>query len=221
MNNNKNLSRYSKEELIELIKIYSKNWLALDGVWFQSVERKLGMDEAMYHDAEAWERFTVIEAKRIKEFLKLSDYPAIEGLAKALRLRFYANINEDKIVIEGNTLTYCAVNCRIQTARKRKGMPFHPCKSVGLIEYSGFAKAIDNRFSCECVSCYPDITDDSCCCKWKFTLNEYGFYGWETALVKPLNNVLTGISTPRDLYDALSGIWSADTCAPNERQVDS
>ena len=71
--NNKNLDAYSKEELIKIIEIYSKNWLAMDGVWFQSIERKFGMEEAMYHDAEAWKRFTVIEARRIKEFLKLPE----------------------------------------------------------------------------------------------------------------------------------------------------
>ena len=171
MDNREFLKSFSKEKLIELIEIYSKNWLAMDGVWFQSIEQKLGMDEAMYHDAEAWRRFTEIEAKRIKAFLKLPEQAGIDGLAKALELRFYANINDDKIEIDGNTLTYTAVDCRVQTARKRKGMPFHPCKSVGIIEYSGFAKVIDDRFTCECVSCYPDITDENCCCKWKFTLN--------------------------------------------------
>ena len=35
------LNNLSKGELIDLIKVYSKNWLALDGVWFQSIERKL------------------------------------------------------------------------------------------------------------------------------------------------------------------------------------
>ena len=170
MNNYETLSQFSKDQLIELIEIYSKNWLAMDGVWFQSVERKLGMDEAMYHDGEAWKRFTVIEAKRIKEFLKLPDNSGIDGLEKALKLRFYANINEDKIEIDGNTLTYTSVNCRVQRARERKGMPFHPCKSVGIIEYTEFAKIIDSRFTCECVSCYPDITDNDCCCKWRFTL---------------------------------------------------
>lgn len=169
---NELLNELSRGQLIELIEIYSKNWLAMDGVWFQSVEQKLGMDEAMLHDAEAWRRFTVIEAKRIKEFLKLPERAGIDGLAKALKLRFYANINDDRIEIDGSTLTYTAADCRVQTARKRKSMPLHPCKSVGIIEYSGFAKTIDDRFTCECVSCYPEITDDSCCCKWKFTLNE-------------------------------------------------
>jgi len=172
MKNEEILSKYTKEQLIELIEIYSKNWLALDGVWFQSIEKKLGMDEAMYHDAEAWKRFTVIEAKRIKEFLKLPEQAGLEGLAQALRLRFYANLNEDKIEINGNELIYTMVKCRVQTARERKGMPFHPCKSVGIIEYSEFARTIDSRISCEALSCFPDITDDSCCCKWKFTLND-------------------------------------------------
>lgn len=172
MNNYELLSFFSKDELIELIEIYSKNWLAMDGVWFQSVEKKFGMDEAIFHDEEAWRRFTVIEAKRIKEFLKLPDNSGVEGLVKALRVRFYANINEDQIEIDGNCLIYSAIDCRVQTARKRKGMPFHPCKSVGLIEYSGFAKTIDSRFECECISCYPEITDESCCCKWKFILKE-------------------------------------------------
>lgn len=65
---NKYLAELSKEQLLELIELYAKNWLAHDGVWFQSIERKFGMAEAMYHDEEAWKRFTVIEAKRIKEF---------------------------------------------------------------------------------------------------------------------------------------------------------
>ena len=51
MNNYEHLSSFSKEELIKLIEIYSKNWLAMDGVWFQSIEAKHGMEEAMFHDA--------------------------------------------------------------------------------------------------------------------------------------------------------------------------
>ena len=172
MNNRETLSALSKDQLIALIGIYSKNWLAMDGVWFQSVERKSGMDEAMYHDKEAWKRFTVTEARRIKTFLGLEEHAGIEGLSKALRLRFYANINEDDIEIAENTLIYTVKECYVQTARKEKGMPYHPCKSVGILEYAGFAKTIDERFSCECLSCYPDITDSTCCCKWKFTLSE-------------------------------------------------
>ncbi len=166
------LESLSREELLELISLYAKNWLAMDGVWFQSVERTRGMDEAMYHDGEAWKRFTVIEARRIKNFLKLPEHPGLEGLAKALSFRLYANLNRDEITIQGNTLLYRTLDCRVQRARARKGMEYHPCKSVGIVEYSGFAREIDDRISCACVSCYPDVEDESCACSWLFTLEE-------------------------------------------------
>ena len=166
------LEALSKEQLIDLVELYSKNWLALDGVWFQSIEQKLGMDEAMEHDRNAWERFTAIEARRIKQFLQLPEHPGLEGLKQALQYRFYANLNRDEITIEGNTLTYRTLECRVQTARKRKGMPYHPCAPVGLVEYTGFAQTIDDRFTCECVSCYPQETDPTCCCAWRFTLHD-------------------------------------------------
>ena len=169
---NSALNSLSKEELCQLITLYSKNWLAMDGVWFQSIEEKFGMDEAMFHDARAWERFTRIEATRIKTFLRLPEYAGIEGLRRALPLRFYANLNQDEIIVKGNSLLYRTLSCRVQAARSRKGMPLHPCKPVGIIEYEGFAKVIDPRFTCECISCYPDITDASCSCAWLFTLRD-------------------------------------------------
>ena len=164
------LENMSREELIQLIRIYSKNWLAMDGAWFQAVEKSRGMDEAMLMDSEAWKVFTVAEARRIKKFLNLPEQAGLDGLAKALKIRFYGNINIVEIITENNTLIYKNTECFVQTARKRKNMEYHPCKTVGIIEYSEFAKVIDNRISCECISCYPDITDNSCCCAWKFIL---------------------------------------------------
>ena len=34
----------------------------------------------------------------------------------------------------------------------------------------GAGIAIDDRIACRCVSCYPDVTDDSCACAWEFSL---------------------------------------------------
>lgn len=46
---------------------------------------------------------------------------------------------------------------------------------------------------------------------------EYHFYGCENANCSAINNTYKGIDTPIDLYDALSNIWCADTCAPRMR----
>lgn len=46
----------------------------------------------------------------------------------------------------------------------------------------------------------------------------YNFYGWRTAgNVKVKKRIYKGIETPLDLYDALSAVWCADTCAPRMR----
>ncbi len=166
------LERMSREELLELCTIYAKNWLATDGLWFQSVEKKYGLEEALEHDANMWQQFTVIEARRIKAFLHLPERGGLEGLAQALACRLYAPLNEDEIHIEGNTLFYRVITCRVQEARNRKGMAYHPCRPIGLVEYSLFAREIDDRITTEVVSCHPEVTDPSCNCLWKFTLAE-------------------------------------------------
>ena len=164
------LRSLSREELAELLEVYAKNLVALDGTWFQSVEGARGMDEAMRHDEEAWRRFSLSEARRIKKFLGLGERPGLEGLARALPLRCQSAANVDEMRLEDDALVYRIVDCRVQNARERKGMGFHPCKSVGIVEYGVFARAIDERIACECLSCFPDAIDATCNCAWRFTL---------------------------------------------------
>ncbi len=47
---------------------------------------------------------------------------------------------------------------------------------------------------------------------------DHKFYGWENASAEPVNDIYPGIHSPADLYDALSKVWSAETCAPRMRQ---
>lgn len=46
---------------------------------------------------------------------------------------------------------------------------------------------------------------------------EYYFYGWENALAQPVCKEYEKIRSPRELYDLLSELWCADTCAPRMR----
>ena len=49
-------------------------------------------------------------------------------------------------------------------------------------------------------------------------MKEYKFYGWKTADVPAVNEEYKAIKGPRHLYDLLSEIWCADTCAPRMRE---
>lgn len=169
---NEAVKSLSREKLEALVEAYAKNAIALDGVWFQAVERDGGMDVAMRYDIEAWDRFGLTEARRLKKLLGLGERPGLEGLAAALPLRFQSLANESSVHWEGDAVIYRIEVCRVQKARHDKGLGYHPCKSVGILEHPSFAHGIDDRLSAICLSCFPDVTDDTCSCSWKFTLSE-------------------------------------------------
>ena len=163
----------SKEELLELIKDAAKNWLAHDGLWFQVAEKNYGMDAAIEMDRQAWELFTVIEAKRIMKRLNMEPGGGIPALIQALNFRLYAHINIQEVVeVSDNRCVFRMNNCRVQDARKLKGLDDFPCKSVGIVEYSLFAQTIDPRIETACIACPPDQHPPEWYCAWEFKFKE-------------------------------------------------
>ena len=63
---------------------------------------------------------------------------------------------------------------RLGLAPKRKGLPDFPCKSVGVVEYGEFAKAIDPRIRTRCVACPPDAHPADAWCTWEFSIEPGG-----------------------------------------------
>jgi Family of unknown function (DUF6125) len=160
----------SHEQLLTLTRNFAKNWLAHDGLWFQAVEKAHGLDEAIALDAEAWRRFSPLEAKRIKALLGLPDNGGLEALQTALDYRLYAVLNRQASELADGVLRFTMNDCRVQSARKRKGLPDFPCKAVGLVEYATFAETIDPRIETRCVACPPDDHPDEFFCRWEFRL---------------------------------------------------
>jgi hypothetical protein len=169
------LKGLSHDELVGLIEDSAKNWLAHDGLWFQAVEQAHGMDAAIKADAEAWRRFTVIEARRIMERHGIREGGGIQALVKALSFRLYAFLNEQDVIEESERrVVFRMLDCRVQSARKRKGLPDFPCKPVGLVEYEWFAKTIDPRIETRCIYCPPDKHPEDVWCAWEFELKSEG-----------------------------------------------
>lgn len=168
----KNIEDLSKEELIRLLRDASKNWLAHDGLWFRAVEDTFGTETAIELDKKAWEAFTVIEAKRIMKRLDIKPGGGMPALIQALKFRMYAHINVQEVVEQDEK--HCVFrmnNCRVQEARKRQYLPDFPCKSVGIVEYSGFARTIDPRIKTTCLVCPPDLHPPDFWCAWEFSIH--------------------------------------------------
>ncbi|MHA1194331.1 MAG: DUF6125 family protein [Promethearchaeota archaeon] len=167
------LKELTREELVNYIEDLSKNWLAIDGTWFQIAEKEYGLERAIELDVEQWKRFTVIEAKRIMKSFNIPKNGGIPALMKALKFRVYANINIQEIIeVSENRCIFRMNNCRVQYARKQRNLPDFPCKPVGVVEYGDFAKTIDPRIKTRCISCPPEPHPENYYCAWEFTIEE-------------------------------------------------
>jgi len=151
---------------------FAKRWLSHDGLWFQAVERRFGIDEAIALDVNAWEKYTVLEAKRIMSLLKIEEGEGLESLEQCLKYRMYAFLNEQEIIRpDEKTLIFRMNKCRVQFTRKRKAMELFKCKPAGLVEYSMFASTVDKRIETRCIGCPPDeVPSDKWYCAWEFII---------------------------------------------------
>jgi hypothetical protein len=161
-----------KDKLLELTKNFAKNWLAHDGLWFQAVEKAHDLKHAIELDAQAWSRFSPIEATRIKSLMNLPDNGGLEALNTAFDYRLYAVLNKQKSEFVDGKLRFYMNDCRVQSARNRKGLPDFPCKEVGIVEYSTFASEIDSRIQTRCITCPPDDHPKDYYCGWEFWIEE-------------------------------------------------
>jgi hypothetical protein len=153
------------------ISDFAKLWLAHDGLWFQAVENEFGLETAIKLDKIAWGQFSPIEAKRILDRLGQKPGGGIDLLERALNERLYAFVNTQRMVEKSETrLVFEMTSCRVQDARRRKQLAAFPCKEVGIVEYSTFAKTIDPRFETKCLHCPPDNYNGEYWCRWEFKL---------------------------------------------------
>jgi len=161
----------SEEKLGELLDALSANWLANDGIWFQAVEKRFGMFDAKRCNDTCWTRYSPLEASRIKAMAGLPENGGLEALKTALGYRLYSRLNVQEIVEDGpEAIIFRMVECRVQSARRRKGLEDYPCKSAGVVEYRTFAETIDARIKTECVGCPPDAHPRDWFCAWRFSL---------------------------------------------------
>jgi len=162
-----------KEKLEQLREGMAVNWLANDGVWFQAVEFEHGMNDAKRCNDSCWAHFSPFEAWSIKRILNLPENPGLDGLKKALQYRLYNFVNKQSFSDETeNSFVFRMNECRVQVARKRKGLDDYPCKSGGMVEYTTFAEAIDPRIKTECIACPPDPHPEEYFCAWRFLLKK-------------------------------------------------
>jgi hypothetical protein len=159
--------KLSKEQLIDLAKMYGRFALTLDGLWFLGVERRDGTNKAIELDEEVWRQFGKNEAKILKRFLSIETVKTYEEICRVYLLTpVYSNLGGQAEIRDGKC--YLSVtDCHPQKARVKKGMGEFPCKPVGIAYFDGFLKELNPDIRYKCMVCPPDPHADKLWCQWE------------------------------------------------------
>jgi hypothetical protein len=168
------LEKLNKQSLIELARMYSRNWQTLDGLWFRNVETEYGLVAATKLDLRNWEKQSVVEAERIKKVLKLDS----GGLPSVLTVLSFMSWQLASPLFEceeesPERIVFYYPRCAVQESRRKQAKQVFPCKTMKLTLLSSIAKVVEPRARVKCLACPPDPHPREFWCKWELTLPEF------------------------------------------------
>jgi len=162
------LEKLPKKTLIEMAKVYSRNWQSLDGNWFGLVEAEFGLETAVRLDLKSWEKQAVLEAQRIKKALQLDE----GGLASVLTVLSFMTWQLTSPLFEieeegPERIVFYYPHCAVHESRNRQNKPVFPCKTMKLGLLSSIARVVEPGAVVKCLSCPPDPPKADFWCKWE------------------------------------------------------
>jgi hypothetical protein len=164
------LEKLPKKTLIELAKVYSRNWQSLDGNWFGLVEAEFGLETAVRLDLKSWEKQAVLEAQRIKKVLRLD----AGGLSSVLTVLSFMTWQLASTLFEieeesPERIVFYYPRCAVHESRNRQNKPVFPCKTMKLGLLSSIARVVEPKAVVRCLNCPPDPHQEGFWCKWELT----------------------------------------------------
>lgn len=162
----------SRDEALQWARMSLSNLTTVDGLWFIELEDRYGIDLALKIDTIVWRRYGPIEARRIREKMKVGD--GLNGLEKALHLSAFFNaegVIYELVRKDENSLLCTVTDCRAQKARLKGGRPEFPCKGVSMAFFGGFVKPFGVDIQVKPMLCPPDEHPNDVWCRWLFNAN--------------------------------------------------
>ena len=165
------LEKLPRKTLIELAKMYSRNWQSLDGNWFGLVEAEFGLETAIRLDLKSWEKQAVLEAQRIKKVLELDKggLPSVLTVLSFMTWQLASPLFEIEEESPEKVVFYYP-RCTIHESRNRQGKPVFPCKNMKLGLLSIIVRVVEPKAKVRCLHCPPDLPQEGFWCKWELSL---------------------------------------------------
>ena len=164
-------SDFSPDTLAELLDLYCKLYMAVDGFWYLTVKERINNEEALACDIRTLERLCKYEMQKITKHLNIQGNDVF-ALMKAIQITPWFQNTAYKIEIENqNTAILTVTRCSILNALEKEGegRENQICNIVEPIVFKCYASFFNPDIEVKCLKSPPRKSKDEICCQWQFT----------------------------------------------------
>ncbi len=163
------LSKLSKEELLEYIDMFQKNWWNLQNNYILYINNEFGEEAAVKADAHCFPANARVQMYRLRKMFGLKD--DIKSLREAMILStIWANADYEIEDVDDKRFRIKVTNCHQQVRRLEDGIGELPCKPAGLAICEAAAEVINPTAKTTCLVCPPDDHPKDVWCEWEFEI---------------------------------------------------
>lgn len=168
------LDRLPKEFLLQLLRLYARCFLSVDGFWYLAVRERLGDEEALACDIAAWEKQAKYEAKRLAALAGI-EKADLHSLMQVLRLTPWLQNLEYRIEQTGqHSFTLTVTRCPTLRALEAEGQGREAsiCNIVEPHVLKKYAEFAGPGIEVRPLRVPPRVWQDEVCCQWEFVRHE-------------------------------------------------
>ena len=165
--------KFSKGTLIELLKLYGKLYLAVDGFWYLAIKERSGNEEALACDFLVWEKASKYELKHLTKLMKIRGND-VATVMKALQIGpWFWNIEHKLEVRNKNHAVLTVTHCPTLTSLENegKGREDSICNLFEPKFFKDYASFFNPDIKVKCLKSPPRENKTDICCQWEFKLN--------------------------------------------------
>lgn len=167
-------SDFSPDTLVELLKLYAKLYIALDGFWYLTVKERVSNQEALACDIAAWEKISKYEMKMTRALLNIQGNDVV-AMVKAMQISPWFLHTEGKMEIrDQNHAVLTVTRCPTLDALEKEGQGRENeiCNIFEPVTFKRYASFLNPNIETKCTKSPPRKSQDEICCRWEFTCSD-------------------------------------------------
>ena len=169
-----NISDFSSDTLAELVALYGRLYIALDGFWYLAVKEGVSNEEALACDIWTWDKVCKYEMAKITKKLNIQGNDVI-ALMKAIQVSPWFGQTQFKIEVKNsNNAIITIARCPTLEALEREGggREKEICSMVSARVFRNYASYFNPDIAVKCLKIPPRKNKDEISCQWEFTCDK-------------------------------------------------